>query len=354
MQLHQQEENDVRTLLQIVQTFYSVPGVLGVLERRGNVMRAWLQLVMGEASGQLLTLRAGSRPSGTWGRCTGSSRTTGPGTLLHAALTVSSPIPHRSNTLDSQTTTNTNTYDCVCTALHFAHSLARYADPCLTKLFNQYECILTQEERVASPSGVGGPFIRFSFLLGKDTLALVVQFSEAGVGVAGKNVSTSQGRAPIRCRNRIWSRRTVDTRCSGALLRAATTLSKSYLGTVRPSTTALSSALRQCSSPHYAMALQIVTAALYGGFRRRSPLRYVCCLCPLPALSCALPVTLSFAALALTSHFPGVHLCTLPTITSALRRDSPLCYAVALFPISSALSSSLRRHSPSPFPGHLL
>ena len=130
--------------------------------------------------------------------------------------------------------------------------------------------------------------------------------------------------------------------------------SKSYLGTVRPSRTVLSSPLRWCSSANYAMALQFVTAALYCGFRRCSPLRCACAFYPLPALSCALPVNLSFAALALAPHYPGAHLRTLPTITSALHRYSPPCYAVAPFPIPSALPSSLRRQSSSPFSRDLL
>ena len=149
LHLHQQKEIGVWTLLQNIQTFYSVLGVLGVrgtpwtsvahvlgvLQRRGTLIRAWLQLAMGEASGRLLALRAGSRPSRTRGQCAGSSRTMGPGTLLHAGLTVSS-MPSRLSTLDSQKTTNTKTSDCVCTALPSTHGLAHYPDPCLTKLFN--------------------------------------------------------------------------------------------------------------------------------------------------------------------------------------------------------------------------
>ena len=173
--------------------------------------------------------------------------------------------------------------------------------------------------------------------------SLVEEFGEAGAGVAGKNVSISQGRATIRCRSRIWSRRTVDACCSSALLRAAATLSKSYLGTVCPSTTVLSSALQRCSSSHYAMALQVVTAALYYNFRWRSPLRCASSFCPLPRSHLRYPSLSASLPWCSPPHFPGAHLSTLPTITSALRRDSPLRYTVALFPISSWLSFALRR-----------
>ena len=107
---------------------------------------------------------------------------------------------------------------------------------------------------------------------------------------------------------------------------------KSYLGIVCPSRTVLSSPLRWCSSANYAMALQFVTAALNCSFRRRSPLHCASAFCPLPALSCVLPVALSFAALALTLHYPGAHLRTLPTITSVTAQGkrhrcmNALCY----------------------------
>ena len=287
---------------------------------------------MGEASGRLLGLSAGSRPSRTRGQCAGSSRTMGPGTLCYAALTVSS-MPSGLSTLDSKKTTNTKTSDCVRTTLPSAHGLARYPDPCLTKLFNYCECILTQEKREASPLCVGSPFIRFLFLLGKDTLALVLEFSEAEVGVAGKNVSTSQGRAPIRCRNRIGSGRTVDASISGALLRAAGTLSKKLPGHCLPGTTGLSSALHRCSSLHYSMALQFVTAALYSGFYSAPALSALC-----PRSHVCYP---SFSAL-LHWHSPphsaNDYLCPLPGLSSALRRCSIPQIIGALLLLAPALS----------------
>ena len=106
-QPHQQKEIGVRTLLQNIRTIYSVLGVLsiretlwpslerdlGVLARRGPSMRVLLQLAMGEASGGLLALRAGSRRHRTRGNYARSSRTTGPGALLRAARAVCSAVP---------------------------------------------------------------------------------------------------------------------------------------------------------------------------------------------------------------------------------------------------------------------
>lgn len=133
---------------------------------------------------------------------------------------------------------------------------------------------------------------------------------------------------------------------------------KSYLSTVRPKTTVLTSALHRCSSPHDAGALPRITQVLFPTLRHCSPIRDHGTLLqlsmamsfalrlrflPFAALSFVLPITLGFASLALTSHFPGAHLRTLPTITSALCRDSPMHFVVALFPISSALSFFLRQ-----------
>ena len=57
------------------------------------------------------------------------------------------------------------------------------------------------------------------------------------------------------------SGRTADARCSGALLCAAETLSNVLPGH-RRATPALPSALRRCSTLHYAVALQSASAAL--------------------------------------------------------------------------------------------